>query len=130
MSPSLGLPDGVQISESSSALSGSTSRSGQHSRQAAKMCAVLELFNASLGPALPLLCWTVCSSALIILNKELMVTDGFKFPMALTAAGQLTSYLGGEALQNTLTVICCIQATPQSCEGLYLMSWCFIQAWL
>lgn len=48
-----------------------------------------------LWPTLALLCWTICSSGLILLNKELMVTDGFKFPMALTAAGQLTSYVGG-----------------------------------
>ena len=49
-----------------------------------------------LWPAIALLCWTFCSSGLILLNKELIVTDGFKFPMALTAAGQLTSYIGGE----------------------------------
>ena len=46
-------------------------------------------------PAVALLCWTVCSSGLILLNKELMVADGFNYPMALTAAGQLTSYIGG-----------------------------------
>jgi len=45
--------------------------------------------------AAALLGWTLSSSGLILLNKELMVTDGFKYPMALTAAGQFTSYLGG-----------------------------------
>ena len=48
-----------------------------------------------LRPAAALLCWTVCSSGLILLNKKLMVADGFNHPMALTAAGQLTSYIGG-----------------------------------
>lgn len=50
--------------------------------------------------AAALLGWTLSSSGLILLNKQLMVTDGFKYPMALTAAGQLTSYLGG----NTVAV--------------------------
>lgn len=49
-----------------------------------------------LWPALALLCWTFCSSGLIFLNKNLMVADGFRFPMTLTAAGQLTSYVGGK----------------------------------
>ncbi len=50
--------------------------------------------------AAALLGWTLSSSGLILLNKQLMVTDGFKYPMALTAAGQFTSYLGG----NTFAV--------------------------
>ena len=65
--------------------------------------------------AAALLGWTISSSGLILLNKELMVTDGFKYPMALTAAGQLTSYLGGNAtavdkLQSrcTASLICLI----------------------
>lgn len=57
--------------------------------------------------AAALLGWTLSSSGLILLNKELMVTDGFKYPMALTAAGQFTSYLGG----NTIAV----QSPLQSC---------------
>lgn len=46
-------------------------------------------------PVLALLLWTASSSSLIVLNKRLMVNDGFAFPMALTAAGQAASFLGG-----------------------------------
>ena len=49
-----------------------------------------------LWPASALLCWTICSSGLILLNKELMVNDGFTYPMALMTAGQFASYLGGK----------------------------------
>ena len=45
-----------------------------------------------------LLCWTVSSSGLILLNKELMVSYDFPYPMALTASGQFSSYLGGEQM--------------------------------
>lgn len=56
--------------------------------------------------AAALLGWTLSSSGLILLNKELMVTDGFKYPMALTAAGQFTSYLGGLALAKMGFMTC------------------------
>ena len=46
-------------------------------------------------PVMALLLWTMSSSGLIVLNKRLMVSDGFGFPMALTAAGQTASFLGG-----------------------------------
>ena len=46
-------------------------------------------------PVVALLLWTMSSSGLIVLNKRLMVNDGFAFPMALTAAGQTASFLGG-----------------------------------
>ena len=38
-----------------------------------------------------LLAWTAASSALIVLNKRVMVDGGFGFPLALTGAGQLVS---------------------------------------
>lgn len=59
-----------------------------------------------LWAAVALLCWTFCSSGLIFLNKELMVAGGFRFPMTLTAAGQLTSYVGGLALAKTGFMSC------------------------
>lgn len=39
------------------------------------------------------LCWMFASSALIFVNKQLMVDHGFRFPFALTAMGQATSTL-------------------------------------
>lgn len=36
------------------------------------------------------------SSGVIILNKQLLVDDGFNFPLALTATGQTMSCLLGE----------------------------------
>ncbi|CAD7700496.1 unnamed protein product [Ostreobium quekettii] len=41
------------------------------------------------------LTWMGISSGLILLNKYIMVTDGFKFPMALTAMGMAFSGLAG-----------------------------------
>ena len=70
----------------------STAKSSTQCKQKGSWQRTAEVF----WPATALLCWTFCSSGLILLNKELIVTDGFKFPMALTAAGQLTSYIGGE----------------------------------
>ena len=70
--------------------------------------------------AAALLGWTLSSSGLILLNKELMVTDGFKYPMALTAAGQFTSYLGGNTtavhpLQSCRTsCMICLIITPST----------------
>lgn len=70
--------------------------------------------TAMLWSAAALLGWIISSSGLILLNKQLMVTDGFKFPMALTAAGQFTSYLGGE-----LSAVCSLNLsssfTPSAC---------------
>lgn len=73
--------------------------------------------------AAALLGWTLSSSGLILLNKQLMVTDGFKYPMALTAAGQFTSYLGGNAIavrklqsRRTSCMLCLIitSSSPQT----------------
>jgi hypothetical protein len=57
-------------------------------------------------PALALLVWTASSSYIIILNKRLMVDDGFKFPLMLTAIGQGTSWLGGLVLAKLGVMPC------------------------
>lgn len=44
---------------------------------------------------LTLASYMATSSALIILNKHLMVDDGFGFPLFLTAAGQVASIILG-----------------------------------
>lgn len=46
---------------------------------------------------LSLALYMASSSSLIILNKQLMVDDGFRFPLFLTAAGQVASVLLGDA---------------------------------
>ena len=70
--------------------------------------------TALLWSAAALLGWIISSSGLILLNKQLMVTDGFKFPMALTAAGQFTSYLGGE-LSAVCNLNLCASLTLSAC---------------
>lgn len=40
------------------------------------------------------LAWMVVSSGLILLNKHLMVVDGFKYPMALSGMGMGFSAIG------------------------------------
>lgn len=42
------------------------------------------------------LSWMLASSALIFVNKTLMVDHGFRFPFALTSMGQMSSMLLGE----------------------------------
>jgi drug/metabolite transporter (DMT)-like permease len=44
-----------------------------------------------LAAALSLLAWALASSALIFMNKRIMVDVGFAYPLALTGAGQLVS---------------------------------------
>ena len=104
--PSLSTSDSVQVYVPDAAPSGSKSQQHQDSIPS-KASSPVPLQQAAelFWPAIALLCWTVCSSGLILLNKELMVADGFKFPMALTAAGQLTSYLGGSMLNPKLYLI-------------------------
>ena len=97
MTPSLGLSNSAQVHSSPSTVPSvrlqhaQGNMSTQHKPQAS-----WQQRAELVWPAIALLCWTFCSSGLILLNKELIVTDGFKFPMALTAAGQLTSYIGGK----------------------------------
>lgn len=45
------------------------------------------------------LCWMTASAALIFINKQLMVDEGFRFPFALTSLGQLSSAVLGAAGQ-------------------------------
>lgn len=97
MTPSLGLSNSIQAHSSASR---SPSVKMQHAQGEKSIPGTTQASRQQpaevLWPAIALLCWTFCSSGLILLNKELIVTDGFKFPMALTAAGQLASYIGGE----------------------------------
>lgn len=44
-----------------------------------------------LAGALAMLAWAAASSALIFMNKRIMVDVGFKYPLALTGAGQFVS---------------------------------------
>ena len=53
---------------------------------------------ACLLPPLYIAIWMAVSSGLIILNKKLMVDDGFNFPLALTGAGQAASFMMGKHL--------------------------------
>jgi hypothetical protein len=46
---------------------------------------------SQLAAALSLLAWALASSALIFMNKRIMVDVGFAYPLALTGAGQLVS---------------------------------------
>lgn len=97
MTPSLGLSNSAQAHSSPSTSPSVRLQHAQGNRSIQdKPQASWQPRAVVLWPAIALLCWTFCSSGLILLNKELIVTDGFKFPMALTAAGQLASYLGGE----------------------------------
>ncbi len=50
---------------------------------------------------LALCLYMAASSSLIVLNKHLMVDDGFRFPLFLTAAGQVASVILGK-LQKSL----------------------------
>ena len=50
---------------------------------------------AYLLPPLYIAIWMAVSSGLIVLNKKLMVDDGFNFPLALTGAGQAASFIMG-----------------------------------
>ena len=52
--------------------------------------------------------WMAVSSGLIILNKHLMSTDGFHFPMALSGLGMLFS--------SVASYICC-RVRPHSLLG-------------
>ena len=56
----------------------------------------LQKWWGAAAPPLALLVWVTCSSMVIILNRQLMVEDKFRFPMTLTAMGQGASYLGGQ----------------------------------
>ena len=44
-----------------------------------------------------LVLWFVSSSAIIVLNKRLLVDEGFAYPLTLTGLSQFVSALGGAA---------------------------------
>ena len=48
-----------------------------------------------------LVLYLLSSSYIIILNKQLMVDDGFKFPLALTGLSQVAGALAGAYSQNS-----------------------------
>lgn len=47
-------------------------------------------------PSASLLLWGLASSAMIIINKHIMVDLGFSFPLLLTGLNQATSAVAGE----------------------------------
>jgi len=46
-------------------------------------------------PLLALVLWFVSSSAIIVVNKRLLVDEGFAYPLTLTGLSQFVSALGG-----------------------------------
>lgn len=68
-----------------------TSKNGS-ARKSAKHKSTLDYIL----PPLYLAVWTASSSGLIVLNKHLLVDDGFDFPLALTGAGQTVSFFMGQ----------------------------------
>lgn len=51
-----------------------------------------------LVPGVSLLLWMIVSSAVILLNKQILVEDGFSYPLTLSALGQFASAIAGDAL--------------------------------
>ena len=49
--------------------------------------------SSALSVTLPCLVWVSASNGLILLNKYIMSSDGFKHPMALSSLGMVTSWL-------------------------------------
>ena len=70
--------------ESQSLLPTSMSRKRSH-RSAATTALMWRL--------LPCLTWVSASNGLIVLNKHIMASDGFRYPMALSAFGMCGSWL-------------------------------------
>ena len=54
---------------------------------------------AGLAALVTLLLWGCVSSALIIINKRIMVDMAFAFPLILTGLNQATAAIAGDALQ-------------------------------
>ena len=46
-------------------------------------------------PCIALLAYLLCSSLIVVLNKRLLVDEGFHFPLALTGLGQMVSAAAG-----------------------------------
>ena len=73
---------------------------GQHSSMAVNGVAETEemkqaAFWKAVQSTSALLLYLLSSSYIIILNKQLMVDDGFKFPLALTGLSQVAGALAG-----------------------------------
>ena len=64
------------------------------------MTGVSEDAKSKFASLLALCLYMASSSALIILNKQLMVDDGFGFPLFLTAAGQIASIILGNGYSS------------------------------
>lgn len=47
-------------------------------------------------PAVSLVLWMVVSSAVILLNKQILVEDGYSYPLTLSALGQFASAIAGK----------------------------------
>lgn len=88
----------LNASSSSSSCADSGSRGG--SRGLGSRGSARSTWGRDLLGMLFTLGWMLASSALIFANKQLMVDHGFRFPFALTAMGQASSTLPGEALGN------------------------------
>lgn len=52
-------------------------------------------WRTMLGAVVPLVLFTAASSGVIVVNKMLMVDKGFRFPLFLSACGQLASAVAG-----------------------------------
>lgn len=86
---------------------------GQHSSRAVNGIAETEemkqaAFMKAVQSTGALLLYLLSSSYIIILNKQLMVDDGFKFPLALTGLSQVAGALAGARDQAA----CCCQEFP------------------
>lgn len=65
-------------------------------------------------PAVALTLWMVVSSLVILLNKRILVEDGFSYPLTLSALGQFASALAGMLSRFTPLVHGYIQLTCMS----------------
>ena len=80
---------------------------GQHSSKAVNSIAETEemkqaAFVKAAQSTGALLLYLLSSSYIIILNKQLMVDDGFKFPLALTGLSQVAGALAGAYALSSL----------------------------
>eukprot|EP00803_Ostreobium_quekettii_P005683 evm.model.scf_1270.4 EVM.evm.TU.scf_1270.4 scf_1270:40335-43122(+) len=65
--------------------------------------------------------WMVVSSGLILLNRQLMVADGFKYPMALSGMGMLFSALASFLACKVFKVVT-LKAAPNAVTAQYYMT--------
>ena len=95
---------------------------GQHSSKAVNSIAETEemkqaAFVKAAQSTGALLLYLLSSSYIIILNKQLMVDDGFKFPLALTGLSQVAGALAGAyavcypTLLEILSIVQCAKHT-------------------